>query len=84
MAKESCVAQSEKTDLFNADCPFETIHSKCYVEEKKLWDHGNKWRIPASMVPSCQQHPDDRVEAETIKNNDEVVTVIRESDQFLN
>jgi len=36
--------------------------------------------MPTSMVPSCQQRPDDHAKAEVMKNDDEVATVVVEQD----
>jgi len=52
-----CVAPRTPTDLFQPDCPLDTMHSTCWVVVAQNENRGGKWKIPTSLVSKYQPPP---------------------------
>ena len=55
--EEGCAVPRTPTDLFDPDCPLDTVHSTCWGVVAKNENRGGKWKIPTSLVSKYQPSP---------------------------
>jgi hypothetical protein len=75
MLGEGCVVKRTATDLFDPDCPLDTLHSKCWRAVEENENRDGRWKLPTSLVSTCRPRPVDREQTEKASGADGSITV---------
>jgi hypothetical protein len=72
---EGCVVKRTATDLFDPDCPLDSLHSECWRAVEENENRDGRWKLPTSLVLTCRPRPVDREQTEKASGADGSITV---------